>query len=84
MTEERTESTGARDRENWAPHVEHLAADGGVIARTEAAMAEYALGLRITVAFAVGVAIVAGVFRIVRGYGWRPRKDGKLRRLWEY
>ena len=24
------------------------------------------------------------VFRIVRGYGWRPRKDGKLRRLWEY
>lgn len=45
-----------------------IAADGGVIARTEIAMAEYALGLRITVAFAVGVAIVAGVFRIVRGW----------------
>jgi uncharacterized membrane protein (DUF2068 family) len=45
-----------------------IAAEGGVIAHTEAAMAEYAQGLRITVAFAVGVAIVAGVFRIVRGW----------------
>jgi hypothetical protein len=45
-----------------------IAADGGVIARSEQAMAEYALGLRITVAFSVGIAIVAGVFRIVRGW----------------
>ncbi len=45
-----------------------IAADGGVIARSEQAMAKYALGLRITVAFSVGVAIVAGVFRIVRGW----------------
>ena len=31
-------------------------------------MASYALGLRLTVAFAVGVAILAGVYRILRGW----------------
>jgi hypothetical protein len=45
-----------------------VAAEGGVIASNNAAMANYALGLRITVALSVGVAIVAGVFRIVRGW----------------
>jgi hypothetical protein len=45
-----------------------VAAEGGVIAQNEAAMADYAMGLRITVAFSVGIAIVAGVYRIVRGW----------------
>jgi hypothetical protein len=45
-----------------------IAADGGVIARDDVAMSNYALGLRITVAISVGVAIVAGVYRIVRGW----------------
>jgi hypothetical protein len=45
-----------------------IAADGGVIARDDVAMSNYALGLRITVAVAVGVAILVGVFRIVRGW----------------
>ena len=42
-----------------------VAADADVIARTPEAMGDYALGLRITVALAVGVAIVLGVFRII-------------------
>ena len=42
-----------------------VAADAGVIARTPEAMGDYALGLRMTVAFAVGVALVLGVFRII-------------------
>jgi hypothetical protein len=45
-----------------------IAADDGHIAQQPAAMASYALGLRLTVAVAVGVAIVAGVFRIIRGW----------------
>ena len=45
-----------------------IAAADGHIASEKAAMASYALGLRLTVAFAVGVAIVAGVFRIIRGW----------------
>ncbi len=45
-----------------------IAADSGVIAATEEARREYALGLRITVALSVGVAIVLGVFRIVKGW----------------
>jgi hypothetical protein len=45
-----------------------IAAADGHIAPEQAAMASYALGLRLTVAFAVGVAIVAGVFRIIRGW----------------
>lgn len=35
---------------------------------SEEAMAEYAAGLRLTVALAVGVAIVIGVFRIIKGW----------------
>ena len=42
-----------------------VAADANVIARTPEAMEDYARGLRMTVAFAVGVALVIGVFRII-------------------
>jgi len=42
-----------------------VAADAEVIARTPEAMDDYALGLRMTVALAVGVALVLGVFRII-------------------
>jgi hypothetical protein len=45
-----------------------IAAEEGAIATDTTAMANYALGLRLTVAFSVGVAIVAGVFRIIRGW----------------
>jgi Flp pilus assembly secretin CpaC len=42
-----------------------VAADAAVIARTPEAMDDYAFGLRMTVALAVGVALVLGVFRII-------------------
>lgn len=42
-----------------------VAADAEVIARTPEAIDNYALGLRMTVALAVGVALVLGVFRII-------------------
>lgn len=45
-----------------------VAAGGGMIVDTEAARDAYALGLRITVALSVGVAIVLGVLRILRGW----------------
>jgi len=45
-----------------------VAADAGVIAQTEGAMEEYAFGLRMTVALAVGVALVIGVFRIIANW----------------
>ncbi len=45
-----------------------IAAREGAIAADKAVMANYALGLRLTVAFSVGVAIVVGVFRIIRGW----------------
>jgi hypothetical protein len=45
-----------------------IAAREGAIAADKAAKASYALGLRLTVAFSVGVAIVAGVLRIIRGW----------------
>lgn len=45
-----------------------VAADGGIIAATEQAMENYALGLRYTVAFSVGIAIVLGVLRILKGW----------------
>ncbi|MFQ5935902.1 MAG: DUF1538 family protein [Acidiferrobacterales bacterium] len=44
------------------------AAEGGVIAVTPPAQETYALGLRITVGLAVGLAIMIGVIRIVRGW----------------
>jgi hypothetical protein len=45
-----------------------IAADGGVIANTEQARDSYALGLRLTVAVSVGVALLVGVFRIIKGW----------------
>lgn len=45
-----------------------VAADGQVIEGTPAARAEYAFGLRLTVALSVGFALVVGVLRIVRGW----------------
>ncbi len=45
-----------------------VAAADGVIASTAAARADYALGLRLTVALSVGTAIVVGVIRIIKGW----------------
>ncbi|HEY9053138.1 MAG TPA: DUF1538 domain-containing protein [Gammaproteobacteria bacterium] len=45
-----------------------VAAIGGMIEDTAAAKASYATGLRITVALSVGVAIVLGVIRIIKGW----------------
>jgi hypothetical protein len=42
-----------------------VAAEADVIARTPEAMNDYAFGLRMTVALAVGAALVLGVFRII-------------------
>ncbi len=44
------------------------AADGGVIGATAESQSRYALGLRLSVALAVGLAIVVGVYRILRGW----------------
>lgn len=45
-----------------------VAAVGNMIENTEQAMSSYATGLRFTVAFSVGFAIVLGVFRILKGW----------------
>lgn len=45
-----------------------VAADHDVISSTLEARREYALSLRLTVAFSVGVAIVIGVFRILKAW----------------
>ncbi len=45
-----------------------VAADGGYIAHEASERSAYALQLRLTVAFSVGVAIVIGIFRILRGW----------------
>ena len=45
-----------------------VAASGHKIDATEAAMENYASGLRYTVALSVGLAIVLGVFRILKGW----------------
>ncbi len=45
-----------------------IAAADGHIVGDKTTMANYALGLRLTVAFSVGIAIVVGVFRILRGW----------------
>ncbi len=44
------------------------AAEGGVIENDDETLERYALGLRYTVAFSVGVAILVGVLRIIRGW----------------
>ncbi len=45
-----------------------VAAEGEMIENNPASKASYALGLRITVAISVGLAIVIGVFRIIMGW----------------
>jgi len=45
-----------------------VAANGGMIEATDAAMLSYADGLRLTVALSVGFAIVVGVLRILKGW----------------
>jgi len=45
-----------------------VAATGGMIEATQAAEHSYASGLRYTVAFSVGLAIVLGVLRILKGW----------------
>ena len=45
-----------------------VAANGGMIEATDSAREDYAQGLRYTVAFSVGLAIVIGVIRILRGW----------------
>ncbi len=45
-----------------------IAAQGEIIANTQSSEYNYALGLRLTIAVAVGFAIVIGVLRIVRGW----------------
>ncbi|NIB44948.1 DUF1538 domain-containing protein [Pseudomaricurvus alkylphenolicus] len=45
-----------------------IAADGQIIAATGEAKEDYAFGLRMTVAVSVGVAIVIGVIRIIKGW----------------
>lgn len=51
-----------------ADEASEVAAEGGMIPNTEEAMEEYADGLRLTVALSVGIAIVLGVLRILKGW----------------
>ncbi len=45
-----------------------IAASAGVIAEDDASIAGYSNGLRITVAISVGIALILGVMRIVKGW----------------
>jgi uncharacterized membrane protein (DUF2068 family) len=51
-----------------AEEASEVAAAGGMIAHTEEAMNNYANGLRFTVAISVGLAILIGVLRIIKGW----------------
>lgn len=51
-----------------ADEAARIAADGGVIEQSVMAKEDYAFGLRYTVAFSVGFAILLGVLRIIRGW----------------
>lgn len=51
-----------------AKEAANVAASGGIIASDAVAQLAYANGLRYTVAFAVGLAIVIGVLRIIKGW----------------
>ena len=51
-----------------ADEAARIAATGQVIASTQDTQASYALGLRLTVALAVGIALAVGVFRILKGW----------------
>ncbi|PKG58396.1 DUF1538 domain-containing protein [Shewanella sp. Choline-02u-19] len=45
-----------------------VAAEAGAIVKSEASMDSYAMGLRLTVALSVGLAILLGVVRILKGW----------------
>ncbi|WP_428240128.1 DUF1538 family protein [Gynuella sp.] len=51
-----------------ADEAAQVASAGGMIASNEAAMHSYANGLRYTVALSVGIALIIGVLRILRGW----------------
>lgn len=51
-----------------ASEAAEVAAQGGMIELTEEAKESYAFGLRMTVAVSVGIAILVGVLRILRGW----------------
>ena len=51
-----------------ADEAAEIAAQGGLIEAGEQAAQQYALGLRLSVAFSVGLAILIGVLRILRGW----------------
>lgn len=51
-----------------AQEAAEIASNGNLIEQTKKSMEEYALGLRISVAFSVGLAIVVGVIRILKGW----------------
>jgi len=51
-----------------AAEAAEVAADGGMIVSAEDAKESYANGLRLTVAFSVGLAIMVGVLRILKGW----------------
>ncbi len=51
-----------------AAEAAEIAASGNLIAQTPGAVKQYAFGLRMTVAFSVGLAIFIGVLRIIRGW----------------
>jgi len=51
-----------------AAEAANVAASGGMIEASEESKSDYASGLRFTVAFSVGIAIVIGVIRILKGW----------------
>jgi len=51
-----------------ADEAAEIASNGGVIAASQEAMDDYALGLRLVVALAVGFALLVGVIRILKGW----------------
>lgn len=55
-----------------ANEASEVAARAGAIANSDEARAAYVLGLRITVAFSVGTALIVGVLRII--FGWSLTK----------
>lgn len=55
-----------------AKEASEVAASAGAIANSDQARAAYVLGLRITVAFSVGTALIVGVLRII--FGWSLTK----------
>ena len=51
-----------------ASEASKMVASGGMIENTQQAMDDYAFGLRMTVATSVGIAIMLGCFRILKGW----------------